>query len=87
MTLEGRKFRPSDWAERLCGIMSAFGADHRMSYSPYVRPGFHLGEKCVYVAARLYELEPMAYNFLASFAKDNELQVINTGRPDTPMDD
>jgi hypothetical protein len=40
---------------------------------PYVRPGLHLGEKCVYVAARLYELEPMAYNFLGSFAKDNEL--------------
>ena len=87
LTLEGRKFRPSDWAERLCGIMSAFGADHRMSYSPYVRPGLHLGEKCVYVAARLYDVEPMAYNFLASFAKDNELQVINTGRPDAATED
>ena len=41
LTREGRKFRPSDWAERLCGVMSAFGADHRMSYSPYVRPGLH----------------------------------------------
>lgn len=87
MTLGGKKFRPSDWAERLCGIMSAFGADHRMSYSPYVRPGLHLGEKCVYVAARLYDIEPMAYNFLASFAKDNELQVINTGRPDEKTDE
>jgi hypothetical protein len=87
LMLDGKKFRPSDWAERLCGIMSAFGADHRMSYSPYVRPGLHLGEKCVYVAARLYEVEPMAYNFLASFARDNELQVINTGRPDAKSDD
>ena len=26
--------------------------------------------------ARLYDVEPMAYNFLGSFAKDNELQVI-----------
>jgi hypothetical protein len=87
LTQDGKKFRPSDWAERLCGIMSAFGADHRMSYSPYVRPGLHLGEKCVYVAARLYEVEPMAYNFLASFAKDNQLQVINTGRPGEKTDD
>jgi len=87
LTLNGRRFRPSDWAERLCGIMSAFGADHRMSYSPYVRPGLHQGEKCVYVAARLYEIEPMAYNFLGGFARDNDLQVILTGRPDAKSDD
>ena len=24
-TLDGKPFRPSDWAERLCGVMSAFG--------------------------------------------------------------
>ena len=30
VTLDGKPFRPSDWAERLCGVMSAFGGDHRM---------------------------------------------------------
>ncbi|MCX9157156.1 DUF3579 domain-containing protein [Niveibacterium sp. 24ML] len=75
-TREGRTFRPSDWADRLCGIMSAFGAEKRMRYSPYVRPGCTLtGEKCVVVDKRLHELEPLAYNFLANFAKDNDLQV------------
>ena len=29
-THDGKIFRPSDWADRLCGIMSAFGADQRM---------------------------------------------------------
>jgi hypothetical protein len=29
----------------------------------------------------------MAYNFLGSFARDNGLQVINTGRPDAKTDD
>ena len=29
-TLDGKSFRPSDWAERLSGVMSAFGGDHRM---------------------------------------------------------
>ena len=53
LTLDGKKFRPSDWAERLCGIMSAFGADHRMSYLPYIGAGLHLEDKCVYVATRL----------------------------------
>ncbi len=26
-TQDGKKFRPSDWAERLCGVMSAFGTE------------------------------------------------------------
>ena len=38
MTLDGKLFRPSDWAERLCGVMSAFGGDRRMQYSPFVHP-------------------------------------------------
>lgn len=76
VTSDGKKFRPSDWADRLCGIMSAFGADHRMQYSPYVRPGCNLkGDKTVLVDARLYELEPLAFKFLLNFAKDNDLLV------------
>ncbi|NTV10006.1 MAG: DUF3579 domain-containing protein [Zoogloea sp.] len=75
-TSEGKTFRPSDWADRLCGIMSAFGADHRMTYSPYVRPGCSLkGDKTVLVNARLHDIEPLAFNFLINFAKDNDLQV------------
>ena len=34
VTTEGKTFRPSDWAERLCGVMAAFGHDQRMQYSP-----------------------------------------------------
>lgn len=76
VTTSGRKFRPSDWADRLCGVMSAFGSDHRMTYSPYVRPGCTLkGDKTVVVNARLYDIEPLAYKFLINFANDNELQM------------
>lgn len=78
LTLEGRRFRPSDWAERLCGVMSVFGAERRMSYSPYVQPGDHKGEKCVRVDARIRDIEPMAYKFLVNFASDNKLQVLRT---------
>ncbi|WP_345534364.1 DUF3579 domain-containing protein [Viridibacterium curvum] len=75
-TQDGKQFRPSDWADRLCGIMSVFGADRKMKFSPYVRPGsMPGGEKCVMVDVRLYKLEPLAYKFLVNFAKDNELQV------------
>lgn len=76
VTRAGKTFRPSDWADRLCGIMSAFGADHRMMYSPYVRPGCTLkGQKTVMVDARLYDIEPLAYKFMVNFANDNELQM------------
>ncbi|MFW2456396.1 DUF3579 domain-containing protein [Methyloversatilis discipulorum] len=75
-TSKGRTFRPSDWSDRLCGVMSSFGSQRKMRYSPYVRPGCWItGEKCVFVDARLYELEPLAYNFLMHFARDNDLRV------------
>ena len=38
VTLDGKPFRPSDWSERLCGVMAAFGNDHRMRYSPFAHP-------------------------------------------------
>jgi len=76
VTTAGKKFRPSDWADRLCGVMSAFGSDHRMTYSPYVRPGCTLkGDKTVLVDSRLHDVEPLAYTFLRNFAKDNDLIV------------
>jgi hypothetical protein len=38
--------------------------------------------RCLVVDMRLEEFEPMAYRFLPSFAKDNELQV----RPGGPQE-
>jgi hypothetical protein len=75
LTKEGKPFRPSDWAERLCGVMCAFGGDHRMQYSPFVHPITSNGVRCVVVDIRLEQIEPMAYRFLLNFAKDNELRV------------
>lgn len=77
VTREGRKFRPSDWAERLCGVMSAFGKQKKMQYSPYVGPGDYGNDKAVFVDGRLAEVEPMAYRFLLNFAQDNDLQLID----------
>jgi hypothetical protein len=77
VTLDGQRFRPSDWAERLCGVMSVFGAERRMAYSPYVQPGEYEGHKCVFVDAALKTSEPMAYTFMTNFAKDNRLKVVS----------
>ena len=74
-TQTGEPFRPSDWAERLCGVMCQFGGDVRTgAYSPYVKPVVSAGVKCVVVDVRLKEIEPMAYNFCLNFAKDNHLK-------------
>ena len=79
---KGKPFRPSDWAERLCGIMSRFnpdagnGYDLHLQYSPYVQPALIEGVRSVLVDAKLYDLEPMAYYFMRSFAKDNYLTII-----------
>ena len=32
ITSTGETFRPSDWVERLCGCMSLYGEDQRISY-------------------------------------------------------
>lgn len=82
VTSEGKTFRPSDWAERLCGVMSCYrpggiarGRDAHIGYSPYVRPVTVGGVKCVVVDERLQELEPRAFAFVMNFARDNELPV------------
>ncbi|SBT09224.1 conserved hypothetical protein [Candidatus Accumulibacter aalborgensis] len=81
LTSTGKKFRPSDWAERLCGVLSVFGAEKRMRYSPYVGPRNYKGEKAVFVNGSLYEVEPMAYRFVLHFAQDNDLQLIHEDSP------
>lgn len=81
LTQEGRTFRPSDWAERLAGVMSQFrpgGATpgSHLSYSPWCVPNTLEGNKCVIVHTDLRDEEPMAWSFVMNFAKDNGLQVV-----------
>jgi len=77
-THDGRRFRPSDWAERLAGVMSQFRPDGMaggpLTYSPYAVPTILDGVRCVVVDGRLRELEPLAWKFVMDFARDNQLQ-------------
>ena len=82
ITHAGKGFRPSDWSERLCGVMSSFrpqgsGGPHaHLHYSPYVRPIVFDGVKSVVVDERLHDIEPRAWDFVRDFAKDNDLVTI-----------
>jgi hypothetical protein len=90
-TKAGKAFRPSDWAERLAGTMSSFrpegssvgGAAAYIGYSPYCVPRFVDGVKGVIVNAALRELEPMAWDFVMHFARDNDLVVVEDPQPDS----
>src|SRR6202790_663809 len=80
LTKDGKTFRPSDWSERLAGVMSCFGPgasgpNARLQYSLYVRPTLLGDLKCVIVDSRLHDPEPMAFDFVMNFAKDNNLVV------------
>lgn len=83
ITRQGKTFRPSDWAERLAGAMSSFrpggaamGAAAHIGYSPYCVPMSVGDMKCVVVNEALRDLEPMAWDFVMNFARDNDLQVV-----------
>ena len=77
LTKNGREFRPSDWAERLSGILSTFGMDQKLSYAPYVRPMVMENVRCVAIDKQLEKVDPRVYSFLMSFASDNDLRVID----------
>ena len=78
MTVDDQRFRPSDWAERLAGVMAQFrppgSAASHLTYSPYVLPTLIEGVKGIVVDQRLRELEPLAYKFVVDFAHDNNLK-------------
>jgi Protein of unknown function (DUF3579) len=90
ITHDGKTFRPSDWADRLCGVMSPFRPGgpqpgSHLTYSPWCVPTVINGVKCVVVNAELREAEPMAWDFAINFARDNELQLVEACLlPDVP---
>jgi hypothetical protein len=83
MTRDGRVFRPSDWAERLAGAMSSFrpagggkaAIGAYIGYSPYCVPTAVGDVKAVIVNEALRDIEPMAWDFVVNFARDNDLQM------------
>lgn len=71
---DGRKFRPSDWIERISTTLASFGPDHRLHYSENVKPGMVNGEKCLVVDQSLQDTNPAAYEYIMSFVKSNRLR-------------
>jgi hypothetical protein len=82
VTNDGKVFRPRDWSERLAGAMSSFrpgakgmGIGAFIGYSPYCVPQVLDEVRCVLVNEALRDIEPMAWDFVMNFARDNNLPV------------
>lgn len=76
VTTEGRKFRPSDWAERMSGALSTFDRGRRIHYSPMLQPMARQGVKCVVVDPALKQLNPELFSYLMQFARSNRLRIL-----------
>ena len=93
ITQDGRAFRPSDWAERLAGLMSRFRPaglcrkEAHLGYSPYCVPTVVDGVRCLVVSESLRDIEPMAFDFLLNFARDNQLDVVEACLTEQPSTD
>lgn len=84
---DGRKFRPSDWIERISGMLARYGPDNRLQYANSVRPCIVNGEKCLIVERELERKNPQAYAFIMDFARSNRLRVqVDRRERDVPVD-
>ncbi len=78
VTADGRTFRPSNWADRLAGVVSHFRPKTNQSslhvrYSPWCMPALKDGKRCVVVDFILRDQHPQAWEYLLNFAKENNL--------------
>lgn len=73
--LEGQRFRPSDWIERISAVAARFGTDNRLLYSPDVRPCMIDGKKCLLLGEGLPQRAPDAYRHIMQFVHDNRLRI------------
>jgi len=72
---DNKKFRPSNWVERISSMLASFGPDHRLRYSEFVHPCIINGDKCLIVNRGLSETQPEVFKFILHFAHQNKLRI------------
>ena len=74
VTPDGKEFRPSDWADRLCGSLATLRGN-RVQFDDRLRPISLEGKRCILLDTALANEYPDLYNDIINFAKKNELPV------------
>lgn len=84
VTQKGKKFRPSDWVDRIAAVFGSFDGNKRLRYSSLVRPTFFDGLRCLFIASSLMVVDPSGYKFVMDFAHSNHLQIKQLGHTHSP---
>ncbi|MBL4762364.1 MAG: DUF3579 domain-containing protein [Gammaproteobacteria bacterium] len=84
ITLDGKRFRPSDWADRLYYALATYDHQGKPVFNPLVCLKHENDLKCFAINPKLEEEEPMTYEFLMDFANSNELTI--TDQDHSPID-
>lgn len=74
-TEDGRKFRPSDWIDRISSMMASYGRQHRLVYSELLHPELYDGQKCLIIDDRLEQENPGMYEYVMNFVRSNGLRM------------
>lgn len=76
-TRQHRTFRPSDWPERLAGVVALFvderGTRAKHGRREFASPVVHNGIKSLLIDGALRDACPDAFTFVSNFAAENEL--------------
>lgn len=78
LTRDGKRFRPSDWVDRICSSYATFGDDRKLRYSPYLKPEMIEGVRCLAVDMQLKATNPEGFEELMQFAEENQLNILNS---------
>lgn len=81
--INGKKFRPSDWIERIASNFATFDRQ-RLRYHPMLAPVRLNDQTGLFVDSELMLSNPGKYDFVMDFAHRNHLQIIAINQPDTP---
>lgn len=76
-TKEGKKFRPGDWAQRLTSAVASYGPGRRLIFHPKVTMSTQGDVNCVIVDNSLEDEEPILFDFLVNFGRENNLEIVN----------
>lgn len=74
-TEDGRKFRPSDWIDRISSMMASYGSSHRLVFSELLHPELYEGEKCLIIDTELEIKHPIMFQYVMNFVKSNKLEM------------
>ena len=75
-TNDGAKFRPSDWCERLYGVLRALDEEEEQACRDLIHQVRSKTGKHIIISTELEQVNEKAYNFFIKFAKTNNLNTI-----------